>query len=129
MIRRPPRSTRTEHSFPTRRSSDLIFPCSVRVERSRDTHRLSAGPDGHLDFARCERIQERLRPLPPLPALPFAAFSPPAPAPPAALPSRSTPPRPAATISPRPQPGRESRGASRWTYVSFWLATRTAKTK
>src|SRR3546814_14662443 len=24
MIRRPPRSTRTEHSFPTRRSSDLI---------------------------------------------------------------------------------------------------------
>src|SRR3546814_3925314 len=26
-----------------------IFPCSVRVERSRDTHRLSAGPDGHLD--------------------------------------------------------------------------------
>src|SRR3546814_17214908 len=25
MIRRPPRSTRTEHSFPTRRSSDLIL--------------------------------------------------------------------------------------------------------
>src|SRR3546814_16477021 len=24
MIRRPPRSTRTEHSFPTRRSSDLV---------------------------------------------------------------------------------------------------------
>src|SRR3546814_16344203 len=25
MIRRPPRSTRTEHSFPTRRSSDLFL--------------------------------------------------------------------------------------------------------
>src|SRR3546814_151870 len=25
MIRRPPRSTRTEHSFPTRRSSDLAM--------------------------------------------------------------------------------------------------------
>src|SRR3546814_5472683 len=26
MIRRPPRSTRTTHSFPTRRSSDLLVP-------------------------------------------------------------------------------------------------------
>src|SRR3546814_15508433 len=25
MIRRPPRSTRTDHSFPTRRSSDLLL--------------------------------------------------------------------------------------------------------
>src|SRR3546814_1729625 len=30
MIRRPPRSTRTEHSFPTRRSSDL--PSSLRAD-------------------------------------------------------------------------------------------------
>src|SRR3546814_3812541 len=31
------------------------IPRSVRVERSRDTHRRSTWPDGHLDFARCER--------------------------------------------------------------------------
>src|SRR3546814_3777002 len=30
MIRRPPRSTRTEHSFPTRRSSDLVAVGAVR---------------------------------------------------------------------------------------------------
>src|SRR3546814_8083675 len=29
---------------------------SVRVERSRDTHREIAWPEGHLDFARCERV-------------------------------------------------------------------------
>src|SRR3546814_8141555 len=33
-----------------------VAPLSVRVERSRDTHRRCAYPDGHLDFARCERI-------------------------------------------------------------------------
>src|SRR3546814_21123087 len=33
-----------------------VAPLSVRVERSRDTHRRCAYPDGHLDFARFERI-------------------------------------------------------------------------
>src|SRR6056297_3926733 len=42
MIRRPPRSTRTEHSFPTRRSSDLPRPIRGpprRVRRSLDARR------------------------------------------------------------------------------------------
>src|SRR3546814_20782155 len=34
MIRRPPRSTRTEHSFPTRRSSDLKPGSSGKVDPS-----------------------------------------------------------------------------------------------
>src|SRR3546814_5823050 len=38
MIRRPPRSTRTTHSFPTRRSSDLARPQACR----RPQQRLSA---------------------------------------------------------------------------------------
>src|SRR3546814_5364343 len=42
MIRRPPRSTRTEHSFPTRRSSDLD-PVSVNVSGRYD--RYSGGLD------------------------------------------------------------------------------------
>src|SRR3546814_50792 len=29
---------------------------TFRVERSRDTHRKNAWPEGHLDFARCERV-------------------------------------------------------------------------
>src|SRR3546814_20889592 len=33
MIRRPPRSTRTEHSFPTRRSSDLIQALQRQAEQ------------------------------------------------------------------------------------------------
>src|SRR3546814_3617041 len=32
MIRRPPRSTRTDHSFPTRRSSDLLLQVGQMVE-------------------------------------------------------------------------------------------------
>src|SRR3546814_6931121 len=34
MIRRPPRSTRTEHSFPTRRSSDLVTPALLRASKA-----------------------------------------------------------------------------------------------
>src|SRR3546814_14209479 len=38
MIRRPPRSTRTDTLFPTRRSSDLVFGAArLRRERHRDS--------------------------------------------------------------------------------------------
>src|SRR3546814_2859801 len=47
MIRRPPRSTRTTHSFPTRRSSDL-------------RHHPVAGDEHHREPAR-PRYQGRLR--------------------------------------------------------------------
>src|SRR3546814_21048708 len=36
MIRRPPRSTRTDTLFPTRRSSDLIAPQAEAVDRALD---------------------------------------------------------------------------------------------
>src|SRR3546814_10097673 len=47
MIRRPPRSTRTEHSFPTRRSSDLFV---LEFNAGFPQH----GPDlvGFLEIAR-----------------------------------------------------------------------------
>src|SRR3546814_12848726 len=41
MIRRPPRSTRLTHSFPTRRSSDLLI--SPFVGRIYDWHKKAAG--------------------------------------------------------------------------------------
>src|SRR3546814_6744494 len=40
MIRRPPRSTRTAHSFPTRRSADLRF--ALRLHRHHDVEALLA---------------------------------------------------------------------------------------
>src|SRR3546814_18670686 len=45
---------REDHYVPTGRL--LPLPLSIRVERSRDTRRSCAKPDGHLDFARCERM-------------------------------------------------------------------------
>src|SRR3546814_6631257 len=56
---------REDHYVPTGRL--LPLPLSVRVERSRDTRRSCAKPDGHLDFARCERVgkfQGRYQPKP-----------------------------------------------------------------
>src|SRR3546814_20014069 len=47
MIRRPPRSTRT----------DTLFPDTTLFRSSRDTLKAGAN-DGHLDFARCERTLE-----------------------------------------------------------------------
>src|SRR3546814_12192387 len=49
MIRRPPRSTRTDHSFPTRRSSDLQameFLWTVRIH----LHYLASRPEERLTF-------------------------------------------------------------------------------
>src|SRR3546814_12987100 len=34
MIRRPPRSTRTDTLFPTRRSSDLVGSCNLELDRA-----------------------------------------------------------------------------------------------
>src|SRR3546814_18446146 len=45
---------REDHYVPTGRL--LPLPLSIRVERSRDTRRSCAKPDGHLDFARSERM-------------------------------------------------------------------------
>src|SRR3546814_4780283 len=44
MIRRPPRSTRTEHSFPTRRSSDLVTErhFGFKKHHERNKHNLPA---------------------------------------------------------------------------------------
>src|SRR3546814_4563599 len=60
MIRRPPRSTRTEHSFPTRRSSDLLDVDDLRVLWQRDAElaRVVRDDDGadvahHLLLLRC----------------------------------------------------------------------------
>src|SRR3546814_3232002 len=40
MIRRPPRSTRTDHSFPTRRSSDLLDIHRLQAARERSVLRI-----------------------------------------------------------------------------------------
>src|SRR3546814_13099512 len=78
MIRRPPRSTRTDTLFPyttlfrshvppflfVMKSVGLAAGCGhqltqpVRIERSRDAHRVSLKVDGCLDFARHERKEE-----------------------------------------------------------------------
>src|SRR3546814_5158306 len=69
MIRRPPRSTRTDTSFPTRRSSDLVGragvpevdPEAVRdaVETVRGVEVVGvAGIGGHDDLARFEHAAE-----------------------------------------------------------------------
>src|SRR3546814_11160930 len=75
MIRRPPRSTRTDTLFPyttlfrshgppflfVMKSVGQAAGCGhqltqpVRIERSRDAHRVSLKVDGCLDFARHER--------------------------------------------------------------------------
>src|SRR3546814_16881400 len=47
MIRRPPRSTRTDHSFPTRRSSDL--PVHADIRRDGPVADLVAQPEAELD--------------------------------------------------------------------------------
>src|SRR3546814_7831503 len=78
MIRRPPRSTRTDTLFPyttlfrshgppflfVMKSVGQAAGCGhqltqpVRIERSRDAHRVSLKVDGCLDFARHERRSE-----------------------------------------------------------------------
>src|SRR3546814_9271607 len=93
MIRRPPRSTRTAHSFPTRRSSDLaryglgegfatgatfpfpsrpLFP--VRVERSRGTHRDGAIPRGISTSLNANRSEEHTSELQSLMRISYAVF-------------------------------------------------------
>src|SRR3546814_10227169 len=46
MLRRPPRSTRTTHSFPTRRSSDLGDSDRRRIDRALAAWRLRRGQCG-----------------------------------------------------------------------------------
>src|SRR3546814_4298999 len=53
MVRRPPRSTRTDTLFP--------YTTLFRSERSRDTNRPCSQSDGHLDFAQCERLSRAVR--------------------------------------------------------------------
>src|SRR3546814_6704257 len=63
MIRRPPRSTRTDTLFPTRRSSDLRVPCDVSLGLPRAAQ--GGGRDAALDGAdravdrrdRADRVQ------------------------------------------------------------------------
>src|SRR3546814_7496664 len=67
MIRRPPRSTRTTHSFPTRRSSDLhcrraairfsTLALAGRPVRSRQ----QCGPFGRGELAARQRLRARQR--------------------------------------------------------------------
>src|SRR3546814_17270187 len=65
MIRRPPRSTRTTHSFPTRRSSDLQLPHFGRQPRAPQpqTHaRAAAGQHQPPELERAaDRDRDRLR--------------------------------------------------------------------
>src|SRR3546814_16773864 len=51
-IRRPPRSTRTDHSFPTRRSSDLAargkFTCYIACRRAGHRQRMAGEADDRM---------------------------------------------------------------------------------
>src|SRR3546814_15280458 len=58
MIRRPPRSTRTDHSFPTRRSSDLVYTLkAVFSVVGQDEARSEAQVDFGLRELRTEKEQ------------------------------------------------------------------------
>src|SRR3546814_19306234 len=48
MIRRPPRSTRTDTSFPTRRSSDLVTETNDAL--AEDPAKINADPEGEAWF-------------------------------------------------------------------------------
>src|SRR3546814_20223975 len=58
MIRRPPRSTRLTHSFPTRRSSDLFVGGQVPVDR-RETDAGALSGVHHLDELGAIRTDQR----------------------------------------------------------------------
>src|SRR3546814_9209092 len=59
MIRRPPRSTRMTHSFPTRRSSDLIFAlCTKRYIHSSTRNRCrTCSVHNNFDFLKFLPLQ------------------------------------------------------------------------
>src|SRR3546814_15219494 len=80
MIRRPPRSTRTAHSFPTRRSSDLanfpefhnvyIEPCSYEVYKKTNVF-----PEGTVFFKELQlRSEEHTSELQSLMRISYAVF-------------------------------------------------------
>src|SRR3546814_17358810 len=49
MLRRPPRATRTTHSFPTRRSSDLCSSGGIRLRKGQNL--VSRNPGFQVPFA------------------------------------------------------------------------------
>src|SRR3546814_3448365 len=63
MIRRPPRSTRTEHAFPTRRSSDLEMLVSLNGRGRRPSFlklRVSLELEKATDQARIQAVMPRI---------------------------------------------------------------------
>src|SRR3546814_9040404 len=73
MIRRPPRSTRTTHSFPTRRSSDLPAARGRAAECPRRIGRLGAQPEAPWDSRRI-RSEEHTSELQSLMRISYAVF-------------------------------------------------------
>src|SRR3546814_1577106 len=75
MIRRPPRSTRTDTLFPTRRSSDLVMEMELLVlDRRAGRLALALGDVGEL-FGRCgDRPEIDRRIVPPPPEIPRHQF-------------------------------------------------------
>src|SRR3546814_5924229 len=73
MIRRPPRSTRTEHSFPTRRSSDL---CTFWTALDGEVQRRAgiALRDIEIDIPEGDRSEEHTSELQSLMRISYAVF-------------------------------------------------------
>src|SRR3546814_4143281 len=84
MIRRPPRSTRTDHSFPTRRSSDLLalkaICCAYATPRgrarrahARTDRRRESGASGYVEDLEL-RSEEHTSELQSLMRISYAVF-------------------------------------------------------